>query len=138
MTDTNLDKLNRFGKAAVFAKDADDALKIQQSLLHEDFEIIEAPGLPYGGTYRGLKGWGDLIATIKTIWNPVRVTPLWTIGDPNGDQFGKMYRVSGASSVTGKTFDTTIFELWEFKDGKIIRTRPYYWDTHELNALHKA
>ena len=136
--ETNLDKLNRFGHAAVFSGDHDEAIKIQKSLLHDDFEIVEAPSLPYGGTYRGLDGWHELIRKIMKIWSGVRVTPLYTLGEPDGDRFAKMYRLSGASSATGKKFDTTIFELWEFKDGKIHRTRPYYWDTKELADLHSA
>ena len=134
--ETNLDRLDRFGRSAVFASDAAEALAIQQSLLHPDFEIVEAPGLPYGGTYRGIDGWAALIARIKTIWDPVRVTPLWTIGEPDGDKFGKMYRLSGTSTATGRQFDTRIFELWEFEGDKIIRSVPFYYDTKELHDAH--
>lgn len=136
--ETNLQKLDRFGHSAVFGEGYAEALKVQQSLLHPDFEIVEAPSLPYGGTYRGIEGWAALLAKIKTIWCPFRVTPLWTIGEPDGDRFGKMYRISGKSVVSGKAFDTNVFELWEFKDGLIIGTRPYYWDTKELHDIHQA
>lgn len=49
--ETNPDKVDRVGRAPVFSMDHDDVIKIQKSLLHEDFEIGEAPGLPHGGTY---------------------------------------------------------------------------------------
>ncbi|MEO8296493.1 MAG: nuclear transport factor 2 family protein [Burkholderiales bacterium] len=136
--ETNLQKLDRFGRSAAFAADPTEGLKQQQALLHPDFTIVEADSLPYGGTYRGPEGWATLIANVKKAWNPVRVTPQWTIGEPNGDKFGKMYRISGKSALTGKAFDMQVFELWEFKDGLIHSSTPYYFDTKALHDIHKV
>jgi uncharacterized protein len=137
-TETNLERLDRFGRCQVFGPNRDEALQTQRELLHPNFEIVEAPSLPYGGTYRGPEGWVQLLEDFAAAWAHARVTPLWTLGKADGNRFAKMYRVSGVSTKTGKAFDTEVFELWEFEDGKIIRCTPYYYDTKLLADLHEA
>lgn len=138
MAETNREKLDRFGMSPVFSGSPEEAIRTQRSLLHADFEIIEAPSLPYGGTYRGGEGWAQLIEDVKKAWAGVKVTPLWTLGEHDGDRFAKMYRISGTARTTGIKFDMQVFELWEFEDGLIRRTVPYYFDTAELRDAHRG
>ena len=101
--------------------------------LHPDFEIIEAPGLPYGGTYKGLDGWHRLITKIMGTWDDFVTAPVGEIiGDPDGDRFAALHSLKGRSKKTGRSVALQVFELWVFKDHKAIQVVPYYFDTHAV------
>ena len=42
------------------------------------------------------------------------------------------FAISGKSRKTGKVFDSTVMELWRFRDDHLCEILPYYWDTHLL------
>jgi ketosteroid isomerase-like protein len=107
----------------------------QESLFHPDFSITESEGLPYAGTYHGIAGWWALIEKIVSTYTEFSTQPLEIIGAPDGDRFAALHRLQGRVVATGKLVDQQIFELWVFKDEKVITVRPFYWDT---NAVARA
>jgi len=129
-TETNRMRLERFANA-VLNNDAATA----ESLLHPDFEVYEAEGLPYGGHYRGLAGWNELFARILATWSDLKIEPQTLIGKDDAEDFGWFMKMSGRSAKTGKPFEMTIFERWSVRDGKIARILPHYWDTHLLSSI---
>jgi len=100
--------------------------------LHPDFEITEAPGLPYGGTYKGLDGWHRLVANIMGTYDDVATAPIEIIGEPDGDRFAALHSLKGRSKKTGRSVALQVFELWVFKDRKVIQVVPFYFDTHAV------
>ena len=131
--ETNRQKLERFFAAF---ESGDEAT--QAALLHPDFLIVEADGLPYGGAYHGLAGWQALAAKIFATWSDAKIAPQFILGEDDGDRFAAMHHMKGRSSRSGLPFDTSIFELWSFRDGLIVDIRPHYWDTKMMADIHAA
>jgi ketosteroid isomerase-like protein len=100
-------------------------------LLHPDFECVEADGLPYAGAYRGLDGWMALGQAVVGAWSKFRIRPIEYPGESE-NSFTVRFAISGVSRKTGKAFETTVLELWHFREGKLITIFPYYFDTHLL------
>jgi ketosteroid isomerase-like protein len=101
------------------------------AMLHPDFEVIEADGLPFAGIYRGPKGWRELSNAILATWSGFQLRLLEMHG---GDEDAAILRfaMSGRSRKTGRAWETTALELWNIRDGKLLRIDPYYFDTDLL------
>ena len=112
------------------ATQADDAATLAE-MLHADFVVEEATGLPYPGIYRGLEGWRTLTKAVIGAWSKFRIKPIAYPGESE-TYFTVRFAISGVSRKTGKPFETTVLELWEFAQGKLIRIVPYYFDTYAL------
>lgn len=109
-----------------------------ESLLHPDFTVFEADGLPYAGAHKGHKAWWKLFDGMASIWLDLKIENLDLIGEPNGELFGWYMRMSGRSAASAKAFSLTIFERWVVKDGKLMECRPHYWDTKMLSDINAA
>lgn len=104
-----------------------------EALLAPDFAIYEAEGLPYAGVYRGIEGWRDLLGRIGAIWSTMIPVVRHFIGD--GCHFAVLMDVTLVSVATGRTLETSVFELWTVEDGKVKEIRPHYWDTAAVAAI---
>ncbi|WP_128970209.1 hypothetical protein [Rhodococcus opacus] len=60
MTETNVDRLNRFSDSVVGGR-MDETVTV----LHPDFRIRQAASLPYGGVYNGVEGWNELWSRVS-------------------------------------------------------------------------
>jgi uncharacterized protein len=107
-----------------------------RALLHPDFAVSEADGLPYAGIYRGGDGWQKLCRAVITVWKKFHIELLELVCESD-TQAVVRFAISGRSSVSGREFNSTVLELWRIDDGKIREILPYYWDTHELHLAHK-
>ena len=104
-------------------------------MLHPEFEVEEAAGLPYGGVYRGIQGWLELSNAVIGTWSKFRLQLIEYAGE-SADSLVIRFAISGRSRKTGKPFESTVLELWKFKDGKLLRIHPYYFDTQLLAAAN--
>ena len=118
------------------ATQADDGAMLG-TMLHPDFLVEEAAGLPYGGTYRGLDGWRTLSKAVTSTWSKFRIKPIAYPGESE-THCTVRFAISGVSRKTGRAFATTVLELWEFADGRLLRIDPYYFDTHALAMADAA
>lgn len=125
-TQTFLDTCARSLKAGDFGAIA--------PLLHADFAVHEAASLPYSGTYKGIDGWRNLSRAVVKTWEDFRFEIIEHHGSV-ADTLVVRFAISGRSRRSGKTFDTTVLELWRFRDRLLIEITPYYWDTAELAAV---
>jgi ketosteroid isomerase-like protein len=103
------------------------------AMLDESFVVHEAPGLPYGGDYHGIAGWRALSQAVVSTWAGFRIKPLEFLGETT-DTFVVRFAISGRSRKTGKTFESTVLELWKFNGVRLREITPYYWDTHALEV----
>lgn len=99
------------------------------TLLHPDFVVHEAAGLPYAGSFHGIEGWKQLTAGIRKAWKGLRVT---TLGFPaeGEDTVVVHLKLSGQGRETGIAFEMPVLELWRLQDGRLREITPFYWDTH--------
>lgn len=104
-----------------------------EALLAPDFVIHEADGLPYAGTYVGFAGWMELLGRIGSTWTDLTPTIRHFLGD--GRHFAILMDLTLTAKATGRSIETSIFELWTVEAGKITQVRPFYWDTKAVAAL---
>jgi uncharacterized protein len=102
-----------------------------------DFDRLvmkEPPGLPYGGTYHGKKGFLDGIAAINAVWKRVRFSDLqYCVG--SGDIAMVHFTMSAISRATGQELSMPVCEVWRFRDGRATEVSPFYWDTHAMRGI---
>src|SRR2546422_233752 len=94
------------------------------SLLHPDFELHEAPSLPFGGVWRGPEGLLALMKEMQSSWD-------LQLGEQDilaaNDSLVLRMDMKGTSKVTGQSFDVSVCEVWDFRDDLVIRMTPYYF-----------
>lgn len=102
-----------------------------EQMMHPEFVCIEADGLPYAGVYRGFEGWRRLSDAVLATWSGFRMKVMEMHG---GDEESAVLRIalSGKSRKTGKAWESSVLELWKFRDGRLAGIDPYYFDTHLL------
>ena len=95
-----------------------------RAMVTEDFFITEAPGLPFGGEYRGPDALRDLYGKVMGM---MAVTGLdlteMTVG---GDWVIALVEMQ-AEDADG-TFSIPLAEAIRFRDGKAAEIKPYYFD----------
>lgn len=106
-------------------------------MIDRDFVVQEAAGLPYAGTYRGIDGWRELSKAVLKTWADFKIRPLELLGETDNTLVVR-FALSGRSRRTGTSFETTVLELWRFRDGRLCEIVPYYWDTHHLAAIDRG
>lgn len=106
-------------------------------MVDPDFVVYEADGLPYAGTYRGLDGWRKLSRAVVATWAEFKFHALEFPGDTENSLVVR-FAISGRSRKTGKTFETTVLELWRFRHNRLCEIVPYYWDTRHLAEIDGA
>ena len=111
-----------------------DAAQIE-ALCHPDMIVEDPESLPYGGVYRGFTGLCDISAKLFAAVADWKVDTERVIGDPGGDDFVLVQRMTGRAAGTGRRIDMSILEHYAFRDGLLFSIRPYYWDTKAMLDL---
>jgi uncharacterized protein len=94
---------------------------------HRDYVIREAPGLPFGGDYRGRAGLDALLAAIGghlEFVDGLRVTYHGIDGST------AIARLSGRALLlaTGEEYDFLVVEWVTLREGKVAEVVPFYYD----------
>lgn len=121
-----------FSETFLGAMRAGDAATME-AMLDPEFQVVEADGLPYGGTYRGIAGWLDLSRAVIATWAKFRLELIEYAGHSE-DSLVIHFAISGISRKTGKPFQSRVLEFWKFRDGRLLRIDPFYFDTQLLAA----
>lgn len=120
--DTALTTVQRFVQAMT-----DQDIALARSLLHDDFVVYEAGGLPYSGTYHGADGFfNDLYGEI------MKLTDLTPLGEmdflQSGNTVAAYFRLRFTSRATGEKFDTGMVEAYKVHGDKIAELDVFYKD----------
>ncbi len=126
MTNPNLDVQQRF-VAAVFAGDAE----VLKGLCHPDFLLVQAPSMPYGGTYQGADGFLRFLGIFGATYDIEKLEPLRTYQAEDPDWLVSEFVLRATVKASGKLYDTTLLESWHFRDGKVLGIRPHYFQPPE-------
>lgn len=105
------------------------------TLITPDFVVHEPDGLPYAGDYRGIEGWRTLTGLITAAWAGFRVERIEYFGETSDSLVVRLF-LKGRSRKTEKPFETTVLELWRFRNGLLCEITPHYFDTHALAVLN--
>jgi ketosteroid isomerase-like protein len=101
------------------------------ALVTPDFVCREPAGLPYGGDHVGIEGWRKLTGMITATWAGFRLERLEFHGETADSLVLRLF-IKGRSRRTGTPFETSVLELWRFRDGLLCEITPHYFDTHAL------
>ena len=105
-----------------------------RALFHPEFRIVEADGLPYGGTRRGVEGLLGLVHEVFSTWKDCRVEVRQLVAED--DCVFVLAEMSGRGRAEAEPFRVPIAELYRFRDGCIVEIRPFYFDTKRLHDAH--
>ncbi len=105
-----------------------------RALFHPEFRIVEADGLPYGGTRRGVEGLLGLVHEVFSTWKDCRVEVRQLVAED--DCVIVLAEMSGVGRADPQPFRVPIAELYRFEDGRIVEIRPFYFDTKRLYDAH--
>ncbi|MFT5133877.1 MAG: ketosteroid isomerase-like protein [Gammaproteobacteria bacterium] len=101
--------------------------------IHPEFTVIESEGLPYGGKYKGVKGFQDVARTVFKFFERLAVEPLHYM---EGDGYVvAIVSFKGKGKLTGKSFESDLLELFRFEGDKVIEIKPYYWNQQLIKEV---
>jgi uncharacterized protein len=105
----------------------------RRSLLHDDFVVHEAGGLPFSGDYHGSQGFFELLNRMNDVLEltagPITTAPL---GD---DTVTARFRLTFTSRASGKSVEMRLVEIYTVRDGRIAELDVYYKDPAAVAAL---
>jgi len=108
----------------------------RRSLLHDDFVVHEAGGLPFSGDYYGPEGFFELLRRMNHVLE-LTAGPVTT--DPLGsDAVAARFRLTFLSRATGKSTEMGLVEIYTVRDGQITELDVYYKDPAAVAALLAA
>jgi ketosteroid isomerase-like protein len=109
---------------AVFAGDADTI----KALCAPEFELHEGSGLPFAGTYRGALGFLDFLGVFNETFEIEHLTPVRTYTTDDPDWLIGELNLRATLRATGKLFESSLLEMWHFKNGKVVSIKPHYFN----------
>ena len=116
------------------ATDTAGRLELVREYFAEDFECIEPPELPQGGTFRGWDAGPHISAIYRALWDLELIE--MTILEAEGSDTLVMRTVyKWTSKETGRVFIGPVLELVAFnKEGKIQSFEVFHFDPAGLVA----
>ena len=125
---TNADTVRRFMEAT-----GAERWNERCGLLHDDFVVHEAGGLPFSGDHRGKQGFLDLLNRMHDLLE-LTAGPITT--DPLGiDAVVARFRLTFISRTSGKSVEMGLVEIYTVRDGRIAELDVYYKDPSAVTAL---
>jgi ketosteroid isomerase-like protein len=126
--DSNVDTVRRF-MAATSAEQRNERC----ALLHDDFVVHEAGGLPFSGDYHRSQGFFELLNKMNDLLE-LTVGPITT--EPLGDDaVAARFRLTFTSRTSGKSVEMGLVEIYTVRDGRIAELDVYYKDPAAVAAL---
>lgn len=120
-TDLNIDIIKKFYQELA-ASNMQGAL----DLLDDDYQLIQAESLPYGGIYKGKEGVGAFFKLFFAFWKSFQSAEVCFFA--SGDT------VIATSLASGTTHEGTVIEMpmvqvYTLRNRKLLTTQPFYFDT---------
>jgi ketosteroid isomerase-like protein len=111
-------------------------LEAAKPFFADDFILYEADGLPFGGEYRGWDGYVDILMRLRAFFKAGERRQDDRSFIPYGDDKVIIhFTVDGYVAKNERHVRMPVLALWELKDGKIARIRPFFFDTKKIADL---
>jgi ketosteroid isomerase-like protein len=109
---------------AVFAGDRDTLCRLADPAL----ELHQPPGTPYEGVYRGPDGFLEFLDKFMAAYEleSLDQTALY-VEQSNPDRLAIGFHIKGTLKATGQAFASPQFECWDFRDGRIVAIRVFWF-----------
>jgi uncharacterized protein len=109
---------------AVFAGDTATI----EALCAPEFELHEGSGLPFAGTYRGAQGFLEFLGLFNDTLDIEYLTPVRTYTTDDPDWLVGELNLRATLRATGKLFESSLMEMWQFRNGKVVAIKPHYFN----------
>jgi ketosteroid isomerase-like protein len=105
-----------------------------EPLFPDEFVLYESEGLPFGGIYRGWKGYVEVLDKLKVFFAESKHVDreFLAIDDT---RVLVHFTLDAKIAKNGQHFQMPIAAIWELKDGKIVSIRPFFFDTKRISDL---
>jgi uncharacterized protein len=104
-----------------------------RGLLHDDFVVHEAGGVPYSGEYRGAHGFFELFGKMN---EHMELSPdpviQYLVAD---DSIAIRYRLKFTARASGKDVEMSVVEIYTVRGGLIVELDVYYKDPSAVAEL---
>jgi uncharacterized protein len=105
-------------------------------LVADDVVLHVPKGLPFGGDYRGIEGYKEIIGKIGRFFTEIK-------GGPRefamvGNKVIVMTTLSGRIAGNGRPISFPLTDIWVIKDGKVCEITAFYYDTQEIAAVARS
>jgi ketosteroid isomerase-like protein len=114
----------------------DQRLDEAGSLLHDEFVVHAAEGVPYSGDYHGRDGFCGLLTTIYELLELTPSPEMQFLAD--GDKVVLYYRLTFAARASGKRVEMPVAEVLSVRDGLIVELDVFYKNPSAVTALLEA
>lgn len=105
----------------------------RRRLLHDDFVVHEAGGLPFSGDYHGSRGFFELLDKINDV---LKLTASPITVDLIGDNAAAArFQLTFTSRASGRGVQMKLVEIYTVRDGQIAELDVYYKDPAAVAAL---
>ncbi|MGK5643066.1 nuclear transport factor 2 family protein [Streptomyces sp. URMC 126] len=94
----------------------------------DDVVLHQADSLPYGGTWHRHEGMARFFLAMSLAWERFDIHDQRFLG-VDGDTVVVYSRIRARARATGRELEFPIVQTIEVRDGRIVRVRPFYWDT---------
>jgi uncharacterized protein len=102
-------------------------------LVHDDFVVHAAAGVPYNGEYRGADEFFGLLATIFAMLELTPNPDMHYIVD--GDKVVLYYRLTFTERASARSIEMPVAEVLTVRDGLITELDVFYKDPSAVTAL---
>jgi ketosteroid isomerase-like protein len=111
-------------------------IEAMKALIDPNVRLVEAKSLPYGGVHVGLDAFMKVLYGFYEYWKDGKVVVKNLIAD--GEWCVAMTELTAVSAKSGIAFTTQLAEVHRVRDGRIIESLPFYFDTKELAEIHEG
>jgi ketosteroid isomerase-like protein len=101
-------------------------------LLHPDFGIDEATGVPDPEHYTGREAFVENLRKLEEAFDQIRIEPLEFVD--LGDQLVVVVAMSGRGRGSGAAVEMTFTQLWTVREGKAASLHDYATKAEALEA----
>jgi ketosteroid isomerase-like protein len=115
--------------AALYAAAIRNDVRTIIELMDPDIELIEAESLPNAGVHRGIEAVQRALAPVFEMFDLTHLKLERVVVD---GEYGIGLLELPFRDRPGQT--CPISEVWQVRNGRIIKVRPYYWDTAIVTA----
>jgi ketosteroid isomerase-like protein len=105
------------------------------SVIHADCVVHESAALPYAGDWHGPAGFTELVATMVGLYE-VGFAGYEIID--NGELVSMRAFATFTSRATGRGLETSIVEIYRFRDGQIVDADIFYKDPSAVRELNEV
>jgi len=84
-----------------------------------DAVLVQHPGFPEAGTYQGLEGFAAYMHTFLDAWEKVTIEAA-ELTDAGDSVVAEVVQI-GVGKGSGASVEFRYFQVWTFRDGKVIR-----------------